>query len=159
MHRRFNEVLYSEEFDGKMPCPPPPPQWQMNYFQTALSNCDLFDLGFSGNKFMWCYSRRDTNSTRARLDRACASASWSPLFPTSELVHLLSQRSDHLSILLRIREQILVQHPCCSKPFRFEAMWVKSEDWEEIIRDSWESSSSREEKYRASIQTRQLLSW
>jgi hypothetical protein len=57
----FNEILFSHEKEGGNPRR----QNCMQAFQDALTDCDLEDLGFSGEPFTWKRGR-----ISERLDRA-----------------------------------------------------------------------------------------
>jgi hypothetical protein len=59
----FNEILFSHEKEGGNPRPPS----FMQAFQDALIDCELEDLGFSGDNFTWKRGR-----IRERLDMAVA---------------------------------------------------------------------------------------
>nr|XP_027118368.1 uncharacterized protein LOC113735569 [Coffea arabica] len=140
----FNEVLTQEEFQGATWRP----NWQIMNFRKALSDCNLFDLGHEGNHFTWCRNRSAPDTTRARLDRACVSHDFLTLFPDARIYHSHALFSDHVPIVLRLScSHDLLKARSKSrrdKCFMFEAMWIKSEDCERIIQDSWEYSSTED---------------
>jgi hypothetical protein len=68
----FNEILYSHEKEGGNQRP----QYCMQAFHDALSDCELEDLGYSGNIFTWKRGR-----IRERLDRAVANEAWNTMHP------------------------------------------------------------------------------
>ena len=69
-----------------------------------------------------------------RLDRALAAATWIWLFPKARVVCLEASCSNHLPILL---EPIPLVPNSIFKQFRFENMWLREPDCEEIIKASW----------------------
>ena len=58
---------------------------QMQVFQSALNDCSLLDLGFSGWPFTWTNRREGDAETWVRLDRGVCSQEWLDLFPTAKL--------------------------------------------------------------------------
>jgi endonuclease/exonuclease/phosphatase family metal-dependent hydrolase len=94
----FNEVLWSfEQFSVRKW-----PERQMADFREVLSQCDIFDLGFTGPLWTFDNKQKGDRNVKVRLDRACASSSWSAWFPEARLIHLTSSRSDHVPILLEL---------------------------------------------------------
>jgi hypothetical protein len=81
----LNEILYSHEKDGRNPRP----AGYMEAFRDVLTDCNLQDLGFTGDPFTW-----KRGWMRERLDRALVNHSWSVLFPGAALQHLEYYRSD-----------------------------------------------------------------
>ena len=52
----------------------------MDQFSTALVNCQLTDLGFTGSKYIWTNGRCDGNFVKERLDRAIANSEWRAIY-------------------------------------------------------------------------------
>ncbi|KAL3533351.1 hypothetical protein ACH5RR_006872 [Cinchona calisaya] len=102
----FNEVLHESDCVGQGIRP----QSQMGNFHEALENCELIDMGFSGNKFTW----------------------------------IRGNRTDHIPILFKIKENLNSTTSKWNKLFHFEVMWMRSKDCERIIRDSWGAIDSLE---------------
>jgi hypothetical protein len=75
----FSEILYSHEKEGGNPRP----QSYMQAFRDALVDCELDDMGFSGDVFTWKRGR-----IRERLDRDVASGYWLAMHPNAKLLHL-----------------------------------------------------------------------
>jgi hypothetical protein len=67
----------------------------MQAFQDALTDCELEDLGYSGDSYTW-----ERERIRERLDRAVANGAWNIMHPGAVLQHLEYTRSDHRPILL-----------------------------------------------------------
>ncbi|KAL0415785.1 UNVERIFIED_CONTAM: hypothetical protein Slati_3410400, partial [Sesamum latifolium] len=126
----FNEILYQKEKIGSHHRP----LWRLNNFRKCLETCNLANLGYEGSQFTWCNHREEPHTIRARLDRACASVEWL-VFPETRVRHIPSLQSDHSAILVEtVHDQQLVQK---KKRFRFEAMWLRSPDCEEVVRKHW----------------------
>ena len=66
--RDYNEILSSEEKEGRLPRP----EHLMQNFWSTLLYCGLIDLGFTGNMFTWENGREGDAFVQERLDRACA---------------------------------------------------------------------------------------
>ncbi|GAA0177583.1 hypothetical protein LIER_42144 [Lithospermum erythrorhizon] len=95
----FNEVTCNNEHNSHMRSRP---TWQMDNFIQSIQDCNLADIGFSGFPFTWCNNFISPFSTRARLDRGLASRDWTSCFRDAELVHLSSNRLNHLPLLLNL---------------------------------------------------------
>ncbi|GAA0141803.1 hypothetical protein LIER_02859 [Lithospermum erythrorhizon] len=93
----FDEVFFHYEHVSQAH---PRPNWQMNNFRQMAKDYGIIDVGFSGFPFTWCNNFTSPYSTRARLDRGLASKDWMHEFPNAQLIHLSSNTSDHLPLLL-----------------------------------------------------------
>jgi hypothetical protein len=72
-----------------------------------------------------------------RVDRVVAASVWSDRFPGAKLHHLISGRSDHLSILLDVDQEVgLMQH---TKIARYEIMWERESSLAAEIGSAWSS--------------------
>jgi hypothetical protein len=87
----FNEILHAHEKDGGAARP----QRCMQAFSTALSDCGLDDIGYSGDIFSWRRGR-----ICERLDRAVSSSSWADLFLAFGVSNEPFNKSDHRPILI-----------------------------------------------------------
>ncbi|KAL0314933.1 UNVERIFIED_CONTAM: putative mitochondrial protein [Sesamum angustifolium] len=130
----FNEVLYQHEKSGRSPR-----NWRlMSEFHNTLEECFLHDLGFAGEKFTWSNKREWPHTVQARLDRACASVNWSQRFPHARVVHLPALGSDHAPLILDTDSgRQMEYHPGSRRVWRFEAMWLRKEDCENVVSDAW----------------------
>jgi hypothetical protein len=120
----FNEILYSHEKEGGNPRP----QQFMQAFRDVLYDCNLEDLGFSGDKFTWRGGR-----ICERLNRALANDAWLAMHPHASLHHLDSMRSDHRSILLETEVQPEVTTKGSPK---FQAKWLREESFHTVVEQS-----------------------
>lgn len=92
----FNEILVSsEKTDSSIR-----PYQQMRAFQSALEDCNLYYLGFSGPKYTWCNVRYGEDFSREQLDRAVANAEWIQYFSMVKVEVLASVASDHHPLLV-----------------------------------------------------------
>ncbi|GMJ15348.1 hypothetical protein HRI_005204000 [Hibiscus trionum] len=130
----FNEILLaSEKRGGRVRS-----SRQMNDFLSALNDCDLTDLGYSGCWYTWEKGRLSTNNIRERIDRAVANSAWRDNFTNYHVQHLSHSISDHCPI--SIDTNFVRDSGSKNSSFRFNANWVLEEDIEEVIRKTWESS-------------------
>ncbi|KAI7979779.1 hypothetical protein LOK49_Contig250G00004 [Camellia lanceoleosa] len=76
---------------------------------------------------------------RERLDRGVANAAWLALFPMARVFHLTCTTSDHIPTMV----DLLGQHKSLlgnrRRPhiYRFEAMWLRDERCEEVVKANW----------------------
>ncbi|GAA0151512.1 hypothetical protein LIER_10217 [Lithospermum erythrorhizon] len=96
----FSEVLSSDEHVSHRRRSP---AWQMEFFCQVVNDCGLFDVGYSRFKYTWCNNVISPNYTRERLDRCLASKDWMDMFSQAHLVHLTTNSSNHLPIVLELR--------------------------------------------------------
>jgi hypothetical protein len=74
----FNEILFHHEKEGGVPRS----QACLDRFKEALEDCELHDLGFSGDVFTWRNKQfREDDYIRERLDRAVANEMWRECYP------------------------------------------------------------------------------
>jgi endonuclease/exonuclease/phosphatase family metal-dependent hydrolase len=128
----FNKILHSYEKEGGNPRP----EHFMQAFQSALVDCNLFDLGHRGDKFTW-----HRGLIRERLDRALVNEAWKTKFEGAFLENLPYNRSDHRPLLLCFEEMPMYEANGPSV-LRFEARWLKEARFKEIVEEAWENSAS-----------------
>ena len=107
----------------------------MREFKDALDFYGFRDLGFVGSPFTWCNNQFDGEVTWIRLDRGMATPSWSQLFPTVRIHHLQGTLFDHCPLWLCSDENVRFYKK--SRPFHFEAVLLKDERCEGIIKRAW----------------------
>lgn len=82
----FNDLMTEDEKQGKHGHQ----RALLNGFSEIITDCNLFDLGFTGNKFTWERGRGTDKWVLERLDRGLETT-WSNLFPQAEIkVHEVS---------------------------------------------------------------------
>ncbi|KAH1106316.1 hypothetical protein J1N35_010084 [Gossypium stocksii] len=96
------------------------------------------DIGYSKAQFTWKRGNLPETNIKKRLNRGVANDKWITLFPNGSIQHLPFSTSDHCPLLLNIKSAC--EH-IRSPRFRFEAWWTMEESIEQVIGESWESSS------------------
>jgi hypothetical protein len=129
----FNEIVEQSDKEGAAFRR----ESQMVGFRDALEACGLCDLGFSGPCFTWCNHRSDGTFTKERLDRVVADRDWNSLFQSAVVQVLPACASDHHPLVVSFSV-----HPSDRRSFKrcfkFEAGWVKDEEYQNIVRNAWE---------------------
>ena len=135
--RDFNEIVKAEEKMGGAE------RWerQMVEFRAALDFCGFKDLGFVGSPFTWCNNQFDGVVTWIKLDRGVATPSWSQMFPSVRVHHISGSLSDHCPLWICSDDENRRFYKN-RRPFRFEAMWMKDEGCEGVIKNAWEGLHS-----------------
>lgn len=128
----FNEILYNSEKQGGRPRT----QRQLQAFHDVLSECELQDMGFTGDLYTW-----QRGQIRERLDRAVANIQWSNMFPQSAVINSEMTRSDHRPIVMDTQYLAPTQGGRSKK--RFEARWLQEDTVEEMIKASWARAKAR----------------
>ncbi|XP_071685251.1 uncharacterized protein [Lolium perenne] len=132
----FNEILFAGEKEGG----PAQAQGAMEAFRRTLEQCELADLGFVGDPFMWRNNWHLADGyIRERLDRAVANAAWRCLFPLYRVINGDPRHSDHRPIIVELNEQSspLEGRGGGEKCFRFEASWLQEEGCEGVVEEAW----------------------
>jgi hypothetical protein len=131
----FNEILFQHEKEGGCPRA----QVCMDRFKNAMEDCELEDLGFTGDVFTWRNQQfRADDYIRERLDRALANEEWRQLFP---LVHVHNgdpYHSDHRPVIIKTEKRESRknrENPAC---FRFEASWLEEEQCRSVVEAGWQ---------------------
>lgn len=94
--------------------------------------------------------RDSDENVQCRLDKALATTSWLNVFPDTHLWNLDRGWSDHAPIKLT-RWRKTTNLALVKKPFRFEQIWVKEEECEEVIIGAWLSGSNFETKLEGCV--------
>lgn len=114
---------------------------QMQAFRDVLQDCELHDLGFQGVPHTYDNRRDGWNNVKVRLDRAVANNGWRDIFPSAQIVHLVSPCSDHCSVLLKLVS--VENNQPRQKCLHYEILWERELDSAQVIKDSWSSSSEK----------------
>ncbi|KAA3478183.1 reverse transcriptase [Gossypium australe] len=129
----FNEIMYGFEKQGGLPRE----EKRMEEFRNTLQDCQLFDLGFSGNWFTWERGNLPETNIRERLDRGVANKKWISMFPQANIKHLVHSTSDHCPLLIVTNKDEYTKR---QETFKFEAWWVIEETFEAEVRRIWEAN-------------------
>ena len=85
----LNEIQF---LSGKEGGNPRPPQYTQA-FQSVIDDCELWDMGYIGDRFTW-----QRGGIRERLDRGLINAAWEAMYPSAALQNMLYNHSDHRPI-------------------------------------------------------------
>ncbi|XP_075665689.1 uncharacterized protein LOC142635419 [Castanea sativa] len=129
----FNEIMFAGEKLGGNPRP----EGQMHQFREVLNKCHLRDLGYIGSEFTWSRRWGSQGWIRERLDRAFVSTSWVSVFPQLRLHHVAASTSDHCMLLLKC-PQTSWRRKRKPKLFRFESMWLRDNQCDDLVIETWE---------------------
>jgi exonuclease III len=126
----FNEVLHQHEKEGGCPRA----QSCMDRFKNALEDCELHDLGFSGDVFTWRNKQlKKDNYIRERLDRAIANDGWRTCFPLFHVRNGDPYHLDHRPVIISTEKGVSGERWRGPTQFRFEANWLKEEQCREVV--------------------------
>ncbi|CAM8892645.1 unnamed protein product [Rhodiola kirilowii] len=128
----FNEVCFGWEVKGGRIRG----EWQMRAFRETLVDCGLSDLGYEGNPFTFSNRRSGARETKARLDRMLANNAWRRIFSNAQVTHISAISSDHSMILFHCTKR---ERKSKSNRFRFEPMWIRDEEFGNIVAEAWSS--------------------
>lgn len=101
--------------------------------------CSLLKINSVGPKYTW-RGFRGGEEILVKLDRFMTNSIWLDLFPLSRALNLNPTKSDHLPILIEIKEA-RPKKKKKKKKFRFEEFWLRDEECRKIIDSSWNISS------------------
>ncbi|KAL0329500.1 UNVERIFIED_CONTAM: putative mitochondrial protein [Sesamum radiatum] len=79
----------------------------------------------------------EPHTVSERLDRACASESWSCLFPDTRVHHVVSPYSDHSPLVVELQLRIQWDLSGGRKCFHFEAAWLQEPACVDIVKKTW----------------------
>ena len=99
-------------------------------FEDFINYTALLDLPLKGGDFTW--SRSEDESLYSRLDRFLVSVDWEELFSYMFQKRLPRLISNHFPICL---ETTRLERG--RTPFKFENMWLKFEEFSDIIKEWW----------------------
>lgn len=106
-----------------------PTTTEYHEIQTIINRVDLYDLGFSGNKFTWSNRKSGDDCIYARLDRDLGNGYWLNQYGSSRVHHIDTIGSDHIPIILETNH-LSYQG---SKPYRYFKCWSSDPSVREVI--------------------------
>jgi hypothetical protein len=110
----------------------------MTLFQSILIECNLWDLGYNGQKYTWSNGREGKALTLERLDRAVANPEWSRMFDVVDVNVLLRYHFDHSPLLISFDNSSRIPWRK-NKRFHFETGWVRHKKHKKINKENLES--------------------
>lgn len=122
----FNDIMVASEKKGGGVHP----RRLLDGFTDAINDCQLIDIGYTGNMFTWEHSRGSSGWIQERLDRGLATKQWREMFPQAEITVPDVSSSDHLPLSLQLNRTMYVPK---THRFIFEHMWLKEKDSIHII--------------------------
>lgn len=114
---------------------------QIEAFRASLEVCALHPLDYRGNHFTWIRNTVE-GCIKERLDWAMVNEEWLERFPNNYLAHLDFFHSDHRALYICFQDSSILPNTNHRKRsrFRFENMWVREPDCQEIIKSSWKTT-------------------
>ena len=107
----------------------------MQNFCDALVDCELEDMGCSGEHFTWRQRR-----LREMLDRVVCNGQYRGLFPHTRVIHAKHTKSDHRPTFVDTDGDIQGNQQCshrklqqCSHRKLFEARWLEDSVVQKVI--------------------------
>ena len=110
---------------------------QMTRFRDVIHFCGFHDLGFHGVPCTWYKNQLSEVRLRIRLDRALANHAWKSKFVGAEVHHVPMSTSDHSLLALRLPKQEEDRNHKGQRMFRFEAMWLRDPQCDEVVQVAW----------------------
>lgn len=94
----------------------------MSNFRSALHDCGLRDLDFTGDVFTWCNRRPGDDRIYERLDRFAGNEEFCKLFPQHQVFNLNWACSDHRPVELSLEPSLrLLGDKAWRSSFKFNA--------------------------------------
>lgn len=114
----FNKILHHHEKEGGVPRA----QSCLDSFKHTLEDCDLSDLGFTGDVFTWRNHHHNSEDyIKERLDRAVANGEWRARFPCVSVHNGDPYHSDHRPVIISTEKAERRRGGMGEKLFSFEA--------------------------------------
>jgi hypothetical protein len=104
----------------------------MHAFSDFISSYGLRDIPMEGGLFTWSNNREDAGMSR--IDWVLFLDEWDDFFLTILQKRLPRILSDHFPIILECGDFSRGR-----RPFRFENMWLKAEEFKERVKEWWDS--------------------
>ncbi|KAK3221019.1 hypothetical protein Dsin_014989 [Dipteronia sinensis] len=125
----FNEITCSAEKIGGRN------KFSNSGFVNWIDRNEMVDIGFTSPKFTWITKMSIGEEIWERLDRALCSMEWRLCYMDGFVKHLLRVTFDHCLILIHLDSKHIPK--IGTKPFRFEAMWLKHKQFDEMFHNYW----------------------
>ncbi|KAL8142958.1 hypothetical protein V2J09_015990 [Rumex salicifolius] len=112
-------------------------------FGEWINRLSLVDLGFKGQWYTWFRGRDPATRVVKRLDRVLCCAQGRLRWQEASVSHAPFMSSDHTPLHF----QLIPRRRCnaARRPFRFEAAWLRHEDFKALLSASWNSALSTPE--------------
>lgn len=131
----------------------------VDWLRAFINNLNLREVRSFGVFYTWTNNRSDEEVTFEKLDRAMANHDWAKFFPKSAVSVLPIQRSDHSPMVIDTHWEDSPRH----RPKRFEEVWLRNGDVQQIISRVWSMSFSGSQSFqliqRQNVLMRHLRNW
>ena len=109
-------------------------------FNEWIDDLQLMEVEFSGALHTWARGNSTETRQSARLDRALCNVNWSMRFERAKMRHLPAIQSDHCPLFISPNGFVPLQE--LHRPFKFQATWLTHENFQEFVREKWDSTTS-----------------
>lgn len=76
---------------------------------------------------------------KVRLDRGVANGEFTRLFDGCYMENVITTTFDHYAVLIQLSQDNYVRRSISvQRGFKFEAMWLRADDYKEIVELAWE---------------------
>lgn len=113
---------------GGLPCD----EQKIENFCNVLADCQLLDVGFSGNQFTWERGNLSETNIRERLDCEVSNDEWMTLFPEVTIQHMSHSFLDYYPLFITTKR---AENWVTTKAFKFEAWWIMEELFNEKVKN------------------------
>jgi hypothetical protein len=101
-------------------------------FNVVIDSLDLRELEMLGRQYTWANSRQTL--TFEKLDRILISTEWEEKYPTTMVIALSREISDHTPLLLNSRDNTMKSGP---PMFKFELGWLLRDGFSNMVKQIW----------------------
>jgi hypothetical protein len=114
----------------------------MERFRKVLEDCDLHDLGYTGDPFTWRnHHHLAASYIKERLDRAVANNTWRRKFPLVKVKNGDPRHSDHRPVIVDVGERDDIYRGSPMEIMqKFEARWLEEEECQTKVQQAWAAS-------------------
>lgn len=123
---------------------------EMHMFNEAISLLGLNEIVLQGRKYTW--SNMQPSPLLEKLDWFFTSASWNLTYPNTSAKALDMMPSDHTPCLISFSTAIPK-----SKVFRFENYWLLSDEFLDVVNNSWQVPNHHVDKAKSLTAKLKLL--
>lgn len=131
----FNETRYSWERNKSCT----ETSRRMTRFNSWVEDMQLLEVEFAGASHTWARGNSTETRCSARLDRALCNSEWGLRFSNAKVKHLPAVVSDHCPIFISPNGFVPLQ--AINRPFRFQAVWLTHETFQEFVHNKWAKTS------------------
>lgn len=117
----------------------------MELFIEVMSDVNLYDLGWKGDKYTWSNSHIDATFTKERLDSAVANPKWMNIYTEAWVEVMVARTSNYKPLIVHLNMQcqdIASQFRQKKRFFKYEASWALEEDYEVVLKEAWRRTGS-----------------